>query len=306
MNKFLKKTFLIGISILIAFIIADIIATRYYRSQDHYPFSTFTDIIEGRLDSDLWFLGSSRTLVQYNPRIFDSMLDVNSYTLGCDAMHIALQVQCYNIARQFNDKPKYIIMDLLWQSLDMELAPISRYAYMPYINNQKVRQIIKQNDNLSFAYLYLPYYRFHLEKRSEQFYKHSKTYKGYQAKDSPWSPVDLDGLDTIHYHQEKEAIELLDNFLDNCRKDNISVILIHSPFQRNGFEKIQNHNEMLDLFRSIAERNNVPFLDYTKDPISYDTLNFYNAMHLNSHGADLFSTKLAHDLDSLGLIPARK
>lgn len=306
MNKFLKKTLLIGISILIVFIIADIIATWYYRNQDHYPFSTFTDITEGRLDSDLWFLGSSRTLVQYNPRIFDSILDVSSYTLGCDAMHIVLQVQCYQIAREFNDKPKYLILDLLWQSLDMELAPLSKYAYMPYINNHRFRQIVKNNDNLSFAYLYFPYYRFHLERKSGQYYKNSKMYKGYQARDIPWSPIDPNGLDTIHYRQEKKAIELLDSFLCDCRRDSISVILIHSPFERNGFEKIQNHDDMLDLFRSIAERHNVPFLDYTEDPICYDTLNFYNAMHLNSHGADIFSAKLAHDLDSLGLIPSRK
>ena len=116
----------------------------------------------------------------------------------------------------------------------------------------------------------------------------------------------MDGLDTIHYHKEKEAIDLLDNFLSECQEDSISVIIIHSPFQREGFEKIQDHDKMLELFKSIADRHNLPFLDYTDDPISYDTLNFYNAMHLNAHGADLFSAKLAHDLDSLGLIPARR
>ena len=101
------------------------------------------------------------------------------------------------------------------------------------------------------------------------------------------------------------AIELLEDFICNCQKDSISIILIHSPFERKGYEKIQDHQDMLNLFRCIAERNGVPFLDYTEDPICYDTLNFYNAMHLNATGADLFSEKLAHDLDLLGLIPPR-
>lgn len=48
------------------------------------------------------------------------------------------------------------------------------------------------------------------------------------------------------------------------------------------------------------------FLDYTNDPICYDTAYFYNAMHLNARGANLFTEKLAHDIDSLNLIPARK
>lgn len=62
---------------------------------------------------------------------------------------------------------------------------------------------------------------------------------------------------------------------------------------------------MLALYREIADRNSFPFLDYSNDPICYDTLNFYNAMHLNARGANLFSAELAHDLNSLGFIPAR-
>ena len=159
---------------------------------------------------------------------------------------------------------------------------------------------------MSYAYLYLPYYRYNSEKKNNNNYKNSITYKGYQARNISWSPLDLDGLDTIHYHHEKKAIELLDSFLIDCRKDSILVVLIHSPFERRGFEKIQNNDDMLNLFRDIAYRHGIPFLDYTNDLICYDTLNFYNAMHLNSHGADIYSAKLAHDLDSLGLIPARK
>lgn len=305
MKQFLKKLIIIMVGLYLLLCIIDIITANNYRSRQYYPFTTYTDIIEGRLNSDLWFLGSSRTLVQYNPRIFDSILDVSSYTIGCDAMHVALQIQCYEIAREFNDKPKYIVLDLLWQSLDMSFHPISKYAYMPYIYNKKVRQIIKHNNNLSFAYLYLPYYRFLTEKGADKLYQFRTTERGFQACRFPWSPIDNDNLDTIHYHKEPAAIELLEDFICNCQKDSISIILIHSPFERKGFEKIQDHQDMLNLFRCIAERNGVPFLDYTEDPICYDTLNFYNAMHLNATGADLFSEKLAHDLDLLGLIPPR-
>ena len=63
---------------------------------------------------------------------------------------------------------------------------------------------------------------------------------------------------------------------------------------------------MMTMFQNIADRNNIPFLDYSNDPICYDTSYFYNAMHLNARGADIFTAKLAHDLDSLNIIPARK
>ncbi|MCR4828057.1 MAG: hypothetical protein K5864_01185 [Bacteroidales bacterium] len=306
MKIFLRKIVLIGGSIWIMLIIADISATKHYRQIEQYPFSTWTDIVEGKLDSDVWFLGSSRTLVQYNPIVFDSIMGTRSYTLGCDAQHIFLQLQCCDIARQFNTKPQYIVLDLLWQSLDTSISELSRYIYMPYLYNRTIRNIVIENGISSPAYLYVPYYRFHSERNNALKYCKNKTIRGYEPKDDSWSPIDLDGLDNINYHCEPEAISLLDSFLNRCSNDSIKVIIIHSPFERRGFEKIKNHDEMLNLFRSIANRHGIPFLDYTNDPICYDTLNFYNAMHLNSHGADLFSAKLAHDLDSLGLIPARK
>lgn len=306
MRKFLVKTILIVLFAITPLVIADYVSSKNYRNRDHYPFTTMTDIVEGRLNSDLWILGSSRALVQYNPRILDSMLNISSYNLGMNAQFIVPEILCYRIACEYNKKPKYILLDLMWRSLTMETAPVSRYFYMPYIFNYKVRRNICNNNIFSFEYLNVPYYRFHTEKHEENNYMSCLTYKGFQARDIPWSSIDLDGLDTIHYHREPRAIELLDSFLFDCRKNHISVIIIHSPFQRYGFEKIHNHNEMLDFYKGIADRHNIPFLDYSNDPISFDTLNFYNSMHLNAHGADLFSAKLAHDLDSLGLIPSKQ
>ena len=54
------------------------------------------------------------------------------------------------------------------------------------------------------------------------------------------------------------------------------------------------------------DKYDIPILDYTYMDICYDTTYFYNAMHLNALGADLFSEKLAHDLASQGFIPSRQ
>ena len=308
MKRLLIKVIIIIATFLIPLCIADIILTKHFRSRNYYPFTTWNNIVGGSLNSDTWILGSSRALVQYNPRILDSILKISSYNLGCNAQFIFLDIQCYQIAREYNPKPKYILLDLAYPSLTMEKAPISRYFYMPYINERKFRKIVKNNDNISSSYLYVPCYRYWTEKNNDMWYKNDDApeYRGSKIKKCNWISTELSEIESIQYKCEPEAIDYLESFIYECKEDSISVILIHSPFQRDGFEKIQEHNEMLNLFRSIANRNGVPFLDYTNDPICYDTMNFYNAMHLNAHGADIFSAKLSHDLDSLGLIPSRK
>ena len=59
---------------------------------------------------------------------------------------------------------------------------------------------------------------------------------------------------------------------------------------------------MFLMFDNIAKKYDIPILNYTYDSLSYDTLYFYNAMHLNKMGAEIFSTKLARDIDSRGIL----
>jgi lysophospholipase L1-like esterase len=56
------------------------------------------------------------------------------------------------------------------------------------------------------------------------------------------------------------------------------------------------------MYDSIARKYNIPILDYHYDPISFDTAYFYNATHMNKRGAELFTAKLAHDIDSLRIM----
>jgi hypothetical protein len=56
------------------------------------------------------------------------------------------------------------------------------------------------------------------------------------------------------------------------------------------------------MYDSIACEFHIPILDYSDIPMCYDTAYFYNATHLNKTGAELFTTKLAHDIDSIGFL----
>ena len=63
-----------------------------------------------------------------------------------------------------------------------------------------------------------------------------------------------------------------------------------------------NEKKMYEMYDTIAQRFNIPILDYNDISMCYDTTYFYNGTHLNKLGAEVFTTKLAHDIDSLGLL----
>jgi hypothetical protein len=130
-------------------------------------------------------------------------------------------------------------------------------------------------------------------------------YKGFCDFDKPWDGSKLAKIDTLYYSRIPSAIQELDQFMQECKQENIPVVFVMAPYYIGATKKIEDLDGMYKLFYSITEPYQIPIMDYTYDPISCDTAYFYNNSHLNRKGATMFSLKLAHDLDSLHLIPGK-
>jgi lysophospholipase L1-like esterase len=91
-------------------------------------------------------------------------------------------------------------------------------------------------------------------------------------------------------------------FCEEIKSDSIEMCFVYAPVYLEATYKLVNKNDMYEAYQTIASKYNIPILDYNYHSISYDSTNFYNATHLNKKGSILFSTQLAHDLDSLGIL----
>lgn len=103
----------------------------------------------------------------------------------------------------------------------------------------------------------------------------------------------------------KYNLELKNIFEDYCsfvKSNNINICFVYAPTYIEATKKITNLQEMYSTYKSIANKYNIPILDYNYHLISLDSTNFYNATHLNKKGSELFSKQLSLDLDSLGII----
>lgn len=72
---------------------------------------------------------------------------------------------------------------------------------------------------------------------------------------------------------------------------------MYAPLYVGAQEKISNEKEMRDYYVQCALKYDIPILDYSNMDICSDTTCFYNAMHLNKKGAELYSARLAEDID---------
>ncbi len=312
MKKFLLRLTLFISILLVLALVADVAITRQFRKLESSPFANWNDIYSGGIHSDILIMGSSRAYVQFNPRIIDSVLHTNSYNLGMNGRSIASQVAKYHVYRhEGNAKPRLVLYELYQGSLDTSNC-FDRIQFVPYLHDLYLWKQTRPIDHFSLTDAIVPCWRYRKYKgyiaeiiQDKSFYQRSDQtlYKGFQDFDKPWDGSKFANIDTIHYGKQPESIEALKLFLHECRTENIPVVFVIAPFYIGATEKIDDLAGMYRLFHEIADPYGAPILDYTYHPLSYDTAYFYNASHLNRTGATIFSTQLAHDLDSLGMLP---
>ena len=127
--------------------------------------------------------------------------------------------------------------------------------------------------------------------------------KGYREQDLEWDGT----FETFkkkfpagYTHSfDTEVVEEFDAYLDYCRENDIKVILVFSPEYFELQPLLVNREEIMNVFRDISKKHDLPFLDYSDHPMAFNRSYFYNSEHLTKQGAELFSEVLAQDLKKL-------
>lgn len=308
MKRFLVKTGITIASLLVLAYGLDWRITSRLRHSDARMFDTYNSISNSSLKCNTLIMGSSRGQVQYSPAIIDSITGLNSYNISVDGRCIDAEVTMYNFYLRHCPNPKLIIQNVDWGTLLMSNG-YEREQYLPYLRNDKaLYNEIKDRESYTWADHYLPLIRYagyHETIKeglgwSNKLVHPGNIEKGYIATDMQWNGDAFQTIDTIDFAVNPEALVIFERYLEKCKDDGIQVILVFAPIYIGVTEKMGSAaDSMFACYQQLADRYRYPILNYTYDSLSLDTLNFYNASHLNRHGAEQFSTKLAHDLKNL-------
>ena len=259
---------------------------------------------------DLVINGSSRAWTQYNPLILDSILDLNTFNLGIDGSAINRQLIKYKKYCELHGNPKFLIQNIDLGTMSYTMG-YDREQFFPYFFYD--RDLIKQYDqyeDFSWGEKYIPCYRYlgYGDVMTEAIFKDNKSHyfkhitKGYSGKDESWDGEQLTQMDVVICDMDSNAIKIFEDFLLQVVQTGTKVIFVYAPIYSGAREKMVNEEEMFAMYDGIAKKFDIPILDYNDVSLCYDTIYFYNATHLNRVGAELFTTQLARDIDSLGLL----
>ena len=102
--------------------------------------------------------------------------------------------------------------------------------------------------------------------------------------------ADILAPSSVEPNIEERKLVYLQKFIDDCKNNNIELVMCYSPYYGQPIPK------SIRMIEELAEKNNVKFLNYADDVRFQNPEYFQDASHLNDSGAKEFSKVIARIL----------
>ena len=248
---------------------------------------------------DVLVMGSSRASHHYVSRILADSLGMTCYNGGQDGNGIVMQYGRWKMISK-RHVPKVIIYDIE-PAFDLSMNDNSRYIdrLKPYADDREVNGYVAglfPMERLKMmSKMYCFNYKF-LEVFSDCI-RPSDSNGGYKPNFKHIRQEVIDAEPTVKRYEYNEADEVkmqcLENLIEEAKKMGVKVVLISSPYWR-GYPEIDFH-----LVKNLADKLNVPFIDYANSEIQNNPDWWADSMHLNDDGAQVFTSDLSKKIMDL-------
>lgn len=320
MKKFLIKIFLFfGILVIVMFGV-DFWISKTLASSESYAMGdakVWQDIIEGQINNELLIYGSSRAWRHFDPEFIEEQTGLTAYNFGVDGLSFDIQYLRHELNLKYNKAPKVIIYSVDYNTLNAPIGLYNDEQFLPFFYSDSLFNLYtKKYKNFSFMDYNVPLIRFSGRKKALNYFvkevmgwpqKKMRT-KGFGVHYGTWNDDYKKASKKQSRYRKpinKSIVKRFDQFLRDAKAMNILVVLIYAPEHILGQELIENRQEIVNVFDSLANKNKMPFFDYSKKPMNSSKDYFYNSLHLNAKGVQefnkLYIKELKETIDSLGL-----
>lgn len=307
------KRFLIKISIFLAVVYAvawglDYTISKGLYEMDDYRYISWQEIVNGEINADLVIMGNSRALSHFEPWTIDSICGLETYNLGLGGYPINVELMKYNLYCAHNVRPRYIIHQVDYMTMEVLNAPHQHQSeqFLPLMYDKSIRPELNRI-GYTWKDLYIPLYRYWgyqiviknglLEFSSLKHYISDPSRLGHHYEQGAWDGTVLAKMDTIYAKMDTAAMRLFEDYMQQCHKDGVKVILVNSPTYVGANQKTKGLDKVNAYFDSIASAYNTVYWNYNVDyPFCNDTANFCVSVHMNPEATHEFSVDFARDL----------
>ncbi|AOW08123.1 hypothetical protein [Flavobacterium gilvum] len=319
MRKFI---FYISEIILIVLAVAFLIqclADRGLQNWQNNVYNDWQNTLEGKINSDVIIMGSSRGFVGYNSKIIEDKLRLKTYNISYNAGGNNLQLSKLNIYLKNNKKPKILIQNIDLAHFDENDILPEEFQFIPFLNNPDIDDLLVSFDSKYTDTKYLPLLKYNqnLKLLKNGIYANFKffnienatTYQGYCPQNRTFKieyhnlkkikGKSKEGVDSNRY---KKILKKMTDFYKLNLDSSTKIIFVWAPENKLRLNKEYDSlkSPLIEEINLIQKKNkNIYFIDLSHHLISKNDYYFYDTFHLNKKGSEVFSEILSIKLSQL-------
>ena len=295
MKKFIKKILLFFSVILIPFLIVELIIT--IKQKNNFIVTTHNDwhTLEGH-NSEVLFIGNSRVWTHFDANRIGEYINAPVEDLAQDGQSVNMLWYKFQRYLDVNEKPKeiYVLVDPFFIRLSGDLYKFDRFRSYMFMDRYDLGPL-KELDGWMSYYKYMPLtavgeqaFDFLMNKSDNEIdFAKSRGFKAFELEwdnSSTWTePI------AITYEKDG-SLPYVDSFTNFCAREDIRCYFIFTPMSYPAYNVFTNY----DYFKQVLNERGVDFRDYNGEMYDDSTL-FYNHMHLNTKGVDIFMKQFLAD-----------
>ena len=288
---FVKIIIFLGIVVILDYGLGFILKQLYFGQTSGFQYRTTYSMEKTK--AELLILGSSRANHHYHPEKFEKRLNLTYYNAGRDGTSILYDYAVLQgVLKRYT--PRIIILDFNIRQFEKKQESYDRLSFLlPYYKTHKeIRHIVDlkgPNEKLKMISAIYPYnssiFRI-IAGNSEFNKKRTRDINGYVPLTKIMSSHKPPTNETLNYDIDSLKIAFYESFIMDCINANIKLYILCSP---SSF-RIDFNDPSIKLGSEIAEKFNIPFIDFSNTPVFfYNYSVFADMYHLNDEGAKLYS-----------------
>jgi hypothetical protein len=314
MKVFLRRLMLFTAVLTVVAVGLDSVLKAGLRQRRTFTLGVWNRLVDGRIQADVLFCGSSRAFIHFDAAAIGQRLGVSAWNIGMDGNQLNHQLPWLITYLRYNRPPKLVVQNVDMISLVPDSDIFFPSQYPPYLHEPPIYADLVHIDPDWRKDRFTPLYSF---TRFGYTYAglaiegllgledtvHDPLDHGFQRKDKTWDGTfdrfKAQHPDGVRRRNTPAAQAILRAIIRTAKEAGSRVVLVYTPEHRDMQELTLDRAALIDTFRRIAQEEGVPFWDFSVLPLCDDRGLFYNSQHLNGRGVDQFTPMIADSIQAL-------
>jgi len=270
-------------------------------------FGASNRIMSGTVNADVVVTGSSRAMLQYDPRAIEAATGLSAFNLGRNGSQTDMQVAFFKAYLNHNRRPKIVIHNLDAFSFVTSREIFDAAQYMPYLSDPAIYAASEKINSKTWRSRYIPLYGYVVEDMNFTWLRglagffgwtpREDFFLGFNPRHTIWTgdfeKYREDHPQGVRFAIEPEGVRDMEDLAQTCKENGIQLIYVYAPEYSEMQELTANRAEIFAQFDRLSDRFGIPIWDFSGWKHNSDKSYFYNSQHLNARGAEAFSSDLA-------------